>query len=374
MGKKDTGLVGAEDARGLLEKATPGPWRSGWDCADTGEDVPLIYSVSPDPGGHDGKVVFCMWYDGPRTACTEKNAALIAAAPDLARTVIALHARAEQAERERDEAIDLLEGIPTWGPYRWRDVPDTVRLKLRGNSDQIGRLIKERDAARVFLDAEINANVRWAAQAERDLLRRLWHRIDGDQDGDAPSAVEMEDGLVRLFDDMRADVERCAADENASTEEAERLREERDRLRDVVEHAARTGSDATFRVAVCKGAGSGEKLALVVTGPADREESMARSVGGIICATMSLAMDERDVELRDAVAERDRLAREVKTLRDVIVTVVDASEETTDRSTPDQYEAAMQAIADACYDVAKVSDWRREHVEAADAAREVARD
>ena len=100
----------------------------------------------------------------------------------LARTVIALHARAEQAERERD-------------------------------------------AARVFLDAEIGANVRWAAQAERDLLRRLWQRIDGEQDGDAPSAAEMEDGLVRLFDEMRADVERCAADENASTQEAERLRE-----------------------------------------------------------------------------------------------------------------------------------------------------
>lgn len=194
-----------------------------------------------------------------------------------------------------------------------------------GLREQIRSLVVELDGARKRLegvgvveclaarDAATRERER-ANKAERDLLRRLWHRIDGDQDGDAPSAVEMEDGLVRLFDDMRADVERCAADENASTEEAERLREECDRLRDVVEHAARTGSDATFRVAVCKGAGSGEKLALVVTGPADREESMARSVGGIICATMSLAMDERDVELRDAVAERDRLAREVERL------------------------------------------------------------
>lgn len=118
------GMVSADEARGLLEKATPGPWRSGWDCADTGEDVPLIYSVHPEPGDYDGKVVFGMWYDGPRTACTEKNAALLAAAPDLARTVIALHkrlegvgvveclaardaatrerARADKAERERD--------------------------------------------------------------------------------------------------------------------------------------------------------------------------------------------------------------------------------------------------------------------------------
>jgi chromosome segregation ATPase len=61
-------------------------------------------------------------------------------------------------------------------------------------------------------------------QIERALLRRLWQRIDGEQEGDAPSIVEMEDGLVRLFDEMRSDVERCAADENASTQEAERLR------------------------------------------------------------------------------------------------------------------------------------------------------
>lgn len=60
-------------------------------------------------------------------------------------------------------------------------------------------------------------------QIERALLRRLWQRIDGKQADDA-SAAEMEDGLVRLFDEMRSDVERCAADENASTQEAERLR------------------------------------------------------------------------------------------------------------------------------------------------------
>ena len=84
----------------------------------------------------------------------------------LEAAIIALHARAERAERERDEAIELLEGIPTWGPYRWRDVPDTVRLKLRGYSDQIGRLIKERDAARTILDGEIRA--RSDRERERD--------------------------------------------------------------------------------------------------------------------------------------------------------------------------------------------------------------
>ncbi len=97
--------VSAEAARGLLEKATPGPWRSGWDIEDTSDEVPLIFSESTEAMGDAGKVVFGMWYDGLRSACTEQNAALLAAAPDLARTVIALHAEAGDL-RARVEAVE----------------------------------------------------------------------------------------------------------------------------------------------------------------------------------------------------------------------------------------------------------------------------
>lgn len=99
--------------------------------------------------------------------------------------------RANKAERERDEAIDLLEGIPTWGPYRWRDVPETVRLKLRGNSDQIGRLIKERDAARTILDGEIRA--RSECERERDEAR-------ASRDALILTLRRWSEGLVHVWD------------------------------------------------------------------------------------------------------------------------------------------------------------------------------
>lgn len=86
-------------------------------------------------------------------------------------------------------------------------------------------------------------------QIERALLRRLWQRIDGEQEGDAPSAAEMEDGLVRLFHEMRSDVERCAADENASTQEAERLRADVEELDRAYEREREHTRDLESRLA-----------------------------------------------------------------------------------------------------------------------------
>lgn len=86
MDTKDTGLVSAEEARGLLDKATPGPWQARYANG---------YGCVAWPHG---------WVlDGERPPeYEEADARLAAASPDLARTVIALHARAERAERERD--------------------------------------------------------------------------------------------------------------------------------------------------------------------------------------------------------------------------------------------------------------------------------
>lgn len=177
-----TDLVSAAAARALLEGATPGPWEARF---------------------HEGHCMIA-WARGWVLDCDrppEIEAAdtrLASAAPDLARTVIALHER--------------LEGV---GVAEYLAARNAATMQ-RGRADRAER---ERDEARAERD-----------RAEHDLLRRLWQRIDGDQDGCAPSATAMEDGLVRLFDDLRADVERCAADENASTQEAERLATERDRL------------------------------------------------------------------------------------------------------------------------------------------------
>ncbi len=85
-------IISAEEARVLREAATPGPWHVGrsalCDCwrrcvnvyADQGEDV-----TRP-----------C------RSEVSEEDAPLLAAAPDLAATVEALHA---EVERLRDKAI-----------------------------------------------------------------------------------------------------------------------------------------------------------------------------------------------------------------------------------------------------------------------------
>gem|GEM_PF-4440121 len=207
-----TDLVSAAAARALLEGATPGPWF----VVHTDDDsfMNAVYVGTVNRGTHHdrqvgltldrmGEIIAptlaqtpCMV--GTDTSRWDEDAALIAHAPNLARTVIALHER--------------LEGV---GVAEYLAARNAATMQ-RGRADRAER---ERDEARAERD-----------RAEHDLLRRLWQRIDGDQDGCAPSATAMEDGLVRLFDEMRADVERCAADENASTQEAERLATERARL------------------------------------------------------------------------------------------------------------------------------------------------
>jgi hypothetical protein len=112
-------IVSAGEARGLLEGATPGPWRSSWDGLPD-DDLPLIYSEA-------GPVCASMWYDGPHAACTEPDAALTAAAPDLAHTVIALEcerdaALARVARLERVLAVEG--GDESQAPEGWRPMSD----------------------------------------------------------------------------------------------------------------------------------------------------------------------------------------------------------------------------------------------------------
>ena len=87
-------LVSADEARGLLEGATPGPWVANLDddkCAAILDwrvvDTDVRFVVSAD------------WYERhsageTETVCgvkiAEADAALIAAAPDLAATIVAL--------------------------------------------------------------------------------------------------------------------------------------------------------------------------------------------------------------------------------------------------------------------------------------------
>ena len=98
--------MSAEEARGLLEGATPGPWVANLDddkCAGILDwrvvDTDVRCVVSAD------------WYERhsageTETVCgvkiAEADAAMIAAAPDLAATVIALSEERDRLRAERD--------------------------------------------------------------------------------------------------------------------------------------------------------------------------------------------------------------------------------------------------------------------------------
>ena len=79
------------------------------------------------------------------------------------------------------------------------------------------------------------------------------------------------------------------------------LTTERDRLRDVVEHHADNG-EQTFRVAMLSNT---DCITLVVTGPKDREEDMAKTLAGLIDVTMILSYDTVKESRRLAEVERD---------------------------------------------------------------------
>lgn len=95
-------IVPAAEARVLREAATPGPWRKSdeWNVLVTaGTRYPVISAGLSSMG----------W---PVPHAKRENTALIAAAPDLAATVEALHALL-------DEAYDIIasQGNPAWDDW-----------------------------------------------------------------------------------------------------------------------------------------------------------------------------------------------------------------------------------------------------------------
>ena len=146
-----------------------------------------------------------------------------------------MRAERDEARAERDEARRLLESIPTWGPYHWLDVPDTVRRKLRGNDDQIVSLMRERDAARTILDGEIRA--RTERERERDEARRMLgecYVLSGaDTDGNPPESVHVWPGAVEAVRELREDYDEVCEEAHGPdgfVKQIDTLTAERDRL------------------------------------------------------------------------------------------------------------------------------------------------
>lgn len=115
-----TRLVSAEEARGLLEGATPGPWRSQIAACDHG-DAEEHAAIK----GGGSLVVTCVG---------DQDAGLIAAAPDLAATVIAL---SEERDRLRDIlACERGEKAPEgwrWAGTFWTTTHDRARVASIGD-------------------------------------------------------------------------------------------------------------------------------------------------------------------------------------------------------------------------------------------------
>lgn len=95
-------LISADEAEALLDAATPGPWDPCQNISEVGQT--LGWTVDQRSSGRD------LWEptnDVTMSYASYHNARLIAAAPDLAATVIELQARI-------DKAVELLAYIPSY--------------------------------------------------------------------------------------------------------------------------------------------------------------------------------------------------------------------------------------------------------------------
>lgn len=136
--------ITSETLTAMLAAATPGPWRSLWNDPEAASEN---YMGGIIVSGAEGEfVVLETWWDGPRTACTEPNAALIARAPALAAEVLDLRARV--AELEGRTVPELPEGWSEDNPTHFEGpdarvaiVGDGVCVMSRGRVDVIPRAV-----------------------------------------------------------------------------------------------------------------------------------------------------------------------------------------------------------------------------------------
>lgn len=142
-----TDLITAEEAKKLLDGTTPGPW--DWDTGDG-----TIYMADGDVSP---RIATIDW-DNTDADQGYADAELIAAAPDLARTVIALHAQPADARADRDSCSCKVE-TTCW-------------------MNNASRLMAERDrlaAANAVLEAKV-AGLREAVDEQTKARAQHWLR------------------------------------------------------------------------------------------------------------------------------------------------------------------------------------------------------
>ena len=128
-----TRTITADEARDLLDGTTPGPWAVGTHQ----EQAVGIAAVSLHPDAADAEwPLLCTDTTGAVVVVDVDDLRLMAAAPDLAATVIALHARIAEA-RDLAHRLAVSKGIAgTKGEAALLDVRDLLAAALRDARDQ----------------------------------------------------------------------------------------------------------------------------------------------------------------------------------------------------------------------------------------------
>ncbi len=187
----DDRIISADEARGLLDGTTPGPWHAdsefGWLFAlDDGARRTIARLDSEDTRETD-----------------DSDIAIIAAAPDLAVSVIALHERLatldaevargiaerETLRRERDEALSLAEAATQRadGAARaWRNACEIIEGRTTPPTDDEiaahaaagGVWVHSDETTGTYADNDPGETA--ACRAEGDGLNRRWLPLDAE--------------------------------------------------------------------------------------------------------------------------------------------------------------------------------------------------
>lgn len=121
-------MVSADEARELLEGSTPGPW-----CAGRSSSGHLCIAQTTDPGEDVAVALDAIFAD----------AALMAAAPDLARTVIALHTKLGEARAAIAEFFAADAAANAAPVHQTDDDRNARHLRFHIACDRLRELIKE---------------------------------------------------------------------------------------------------------------------------------------------------------------------------------------------------------------------------------------
>jgi hypothetical protein len=203
-----TDLITAEDAKKLLDGSTPGPWE--WTTGRFSNNPylsPNILLLAFDGGGPDGV--------DPNDAA---NARLIAAAPDLARTVIALHAQLADAQAAQamvvERCAEFVERQGTWMQEHnlvgngYDLVQQGKCLRALAPADglaAVDALRAEIADLKMNMDADLRTMVREGQQLRTlaaelaqaradtvDIVRNVWGRCEALEDEAADKLAQLE--------------------------------------------------------------------------------------------------------------------------------------------------------------------------------------